>query len=182
MKGITGSNEVLADAIPQVAFVGRSNAGKSSTINALMNEIVARVSKTPGRTKEINFFLMHGEKYIVDLPGFGYARTSVTMAEKIRGYILWYLTSPEVRPNLQHLLLIIDGSVGMTKFDRELIEIAYEEKLPLIVVHNKMDKLNQSDTIKAQRAFKQEFPRQEYFMVSSRTKRGIDALRTRIGL
>ena len=182
IKGITGSNEILEDAIPHIAFVGRSNAGKSSTINALLNEKAAKVSATPGRTQEINFFLVDAEKYVVDLPGFGYAQTSVKTANKIRGYILWYLTSPEVRPHLQQLVLIIDGSVGMTKFDRELLEVATEENLPLIVVHNKMDKLNQSETVSAERAFKQAFPHQEYCMISSREGRGIAALRTRLGL
>jgi len=160
--------------------VGRSNAGKSSTINALLDTSIAKVSGTPGRTKEINLFLVGEKKIIADLPGFGFAQTSVKVAEKLRGYILWYLTSPEVK--LSQLVLILDGSVGLTPFDRELIEIAYEEELPLIVVHNKMDKLNQSETVKAERVFKQEFPKQEFFMIAAKKGNGIEKLRTRLGL
>ena len=99
VRGIKGTDPILNSGLPQIAFVGRSNVGKSSTLNALLNrkDLVA-VSKKPGKTTEINFFLVNEKIYFVDLPGYGYARAGSKKREKIKKLIVWYLTSGEARP------------------------------------------------------------------------------------
>ena len=91
MKGLVGDDEILADGIPQIAFVGRSNVGKSSLINVLTNSKVSRTSSFPGRTQEINIFLVNNAFYLVDLPGYGFARASGMGREKIGELIDSYL-------------------------------------------------------------------------------------------
>ena len=84
VKGIRGSDSILETPLPQIAFVGRSNVGKSSSINALLGvHNLARTSRTPGKTQEINFFLVNDNTFFVDLPGYGYAKLPVKEAETI---------------------------------------------------------------------------------------------------
>lgn len=182
MRGINGTNDILNTPWPQVAFVGRSNVGKSSTINALLNGQFTRVSSMPGKTTEINFYNVDDRMFVVDLPGFGYAKLPVPMQHKIREHILWYLTSQEVYPNLRTLILVTDAKVGITDYDRDLIEVARAEKLPLLVLLNKADHLNQSEKVKATRAFEAEFPGQEYVVTSATKKTNINKLFDRLAI
>lgn len=143
IKGITGTNKILEDGKRQVAFVGRSNVGKSSLINSLVGiKDLARSSSTPGRTQEINFFLVNNREYFVDLPGYGFAKTSKKKREKIRKMIIWYLTYAGVKPS--KVILIIDAKVGIKEFDIEMLSLLQEENIKTIVVANKMDKVKKS--------------------------------------
>jgi GTP-binding protein len=143
VRGVTGSTDFLKDERPQIAFVGRSNVGKSSVINSLtQRKNLVRTSSTPGKTMEINFFLVNDTAYFVDLPGYGYAQHSQKRREKLRKTILWYLTSGEA--HIATVVLIIDTKIGLRPFDDEMLDIAREEKLPVVVIANKIDKLNQS--------------------------------------
>jgi GTP-binding protein len=141
VKGIIGTDTIIDSPLPMVAFVGRSNVGKSSTINKLLGKQVARPSGTPGKTQEINFFRVNEALFFVDLPGYGYAKTSVAFAEKLRKRILWFLSEAK----LFQLVLIIDPKAGITKLDEDLLEIVKGEDIPLVVVVNKIDKLNQKE-------------------------------------
>ena len=144
IKGIIGTDSILGDGIPQVAFVGRSNVGKSSIINSLvLRKNLVKSSGTPGKTREINFFLINKSFYFVDLPGYGFARMAVKGAEKIRKLILWYLGSGEARPKL--VVLIVDASVNPMPYDKEMSDILRAENLPFVVVGNKVDRLNQKE-------------------------------------
>src|SRR3990167_7680582 len=99
VKGITGTDDILYDGIPQIAFVGRSNVGKSSVINSLVNQNeLVKVGKKPGKTTEINFFIINNKFYFVDLPGYGYAELSPIEKEKIRKRMLWYLLESGAKP------------------------------------------------------------------------------------
>jgi GTP-binding protein len=143
IKGIRGSDPILRDAKPQFAFVGRSNVGKSSVINALLNRNgMAKSSSTPGKTKEINFFLVNEELYFVDLPGYGYARVSDKEKERLVKMILWYLLESGASPRL--VFLIIDANAGLTKKDEEMIRVLTEGAVPFVVIGNKIDKINKS--------------------------------------
>src|SRR5881394_1791063 len=114
VKGITGDDIILTDNIPQIAFIGRSNVGKSSVINSLANKkAMARSSSSAGRTKEINFFLINKDFYLVDLPGYGFAHGSLDERKNIQQLIYWYLTNPEVEQ--KKVVLIIDANVGVTQ-------------------------------------------------------------------
>lgn len=179
-RGIHGSDPILGTPYPQIAFVGRSNVGKSSIINALLGGVFARVSATPGKTQEINFYTVDDRLFVVDLPGYGYAQLPIPIQEKIRKHILWYLGSDEVRPKL--VLLILDARVGVTQADRELIEVVRAEQHPLLVVLNKWDKLNQSEAVHALRDFQTEYPDLEALPASAEKKFNIPKLFERLEL
>jgi GTP-binding protein len=127
-----------------VAFVGRSNVGKSSVINSLvMRKDLVKSSSMPGKTREINFFFINKKFYFVDLPGYGFARMGAKGAEKIRKLILWYLGSGEARIRL--VVLIVDSVVKPMDHDREMADILRAENIPFVVVANKIDRLNQTE-------------------------------------
>jgi GTP-binding protein len=146
IKSINGTDDILYDGKPQVAFIGRSNVGKSSLINSLIGKPLAKSSTQPGKTVKINFFLIKSNMYFVDLPGYGYAHTSQEMREHFRKLIFWYLTQADVKHKL--VVLIIDAKVGITVFDRETIEIFNENKTNFVIIANKIDKLKMSEKYK----------------------------------
>ena len=144
VKGIRGTDPIVTDGLPQVAFVGRSNVGKSSLINRLCNKReLVKVSHKPGKTVEINFFLINGASYFVDLPGYGYARVSPDEKEKLQKLIVWYLTGSGAKP--APVVLVLDCKVGITDFDRQMIEILTEQGHPFVLAANKVDKLTQKE-------------------------------------
>lgn len=144
VKGIIGTDAILRDGKPQIAFVGRSNVGKSSVINKLLSKPnLAKSSSTPGKTSEINFFLIDNKAYVVDLPGYGFAKVGQKISEKFRKRILWYLTESGVRP--KYVVLIIDARRGITDLDEDMIEILLKEGHKWAIVINKSDKLKQSE-------------------------------------
>lgn len=155
LKGITGTDIILSDGVPQVAFVGRSNVGKSSIVNSLVNrKDLVKTSNRPGKTTEINFFGINNNKfYFVDLPGYGYAKRSPKEKESIEKLILWYLMYSET--NLFKVVLILDSKAGLTAFDEEMIRVLREKGHRLIIVANKVDKLNQKETVAQLRAIKE---------------------------
>lgn len=144
VKGIIGTDPILGDQYPQIAFVGRSNVGKSSVINSLvLRKGLVKSSSTPGKTKEINFFFINKAYYFVDLPGYGFARMGAKGAEKIRKLILWYLGSGEARVRL--VVLIVDLGVRPMVHDKEMADILRAENIDFVVVGNKVDRLNQTE-------------------------------------
>jgi GTP-binding protein len=143
VKGIIGEDKILGDNIPQVAFVGRSNVGKSSVINSLIGRNLARSSSTAGRTKEINFYLINKDFYLVDLPGYGYAKTTLLERKNLRSLVYWYLMYSSVK--LKKLVLIIDAKIGMTEYDLEVLRRLQEREKDLVIVANKIDKVKKSE-------------------------------------
>lgn len=142
IKGIRGTDPITDSDTPQIAFFGRSNVGKSSTINMLVNrKSLVKSSGTPGKTKEINFFNINDKFLFVDLPGYGYAKVSKTEREKLRKLILWYLR--ETKPVERILILVLDAQVGLTDYDKEILDIAIKRDESVVIVLNKIDKLNQ---------------------------------------
>ena len=144
VKGIIGTDPILKEKHSHVAFVGRSNVGKSSVINSLvMRKDLVKSSSMPGKTREINFFFINKKFYFVDLPGYGFARMGAKGAEKIRKLILWYLGSGEARVKL--VVLIVDSVVKPMPYDKEMADILRAENIPFVVVANKIDRLNQTE-------------------------------------
>ena len=144
VKGILGTDLILKEKRHNIAFVGRSNVGKSSVINSLvMRKDLVKSSSMPGKTREINYFLINKKFYFVDLPGYGFARMGAKGAEKIRKLILWYLGSGEAR--VQLVVLIVDSVVKPMAYDKEMADILRSENIPFVVVSNKMDRLNQTE-------------------------------------
>jgi GTP-binding protein len=145
LKGIVGTDIILIDGVPEIAFVGRSNVGKSSLINSLVNrKDLVKVGKKPGKTTEINFFSINRKKcYFVDLPGYGYAEASPKQKESIEKLILWYLMYSGA--GIHKVVLILDVKAGLTAFDEEMIRVLREHNHSYVVVANKVDKLNQKE-------------------------------------
>lgn len=174
IKGIIGTDSILGEKYPQVAFVGRSNVGKSSVINSLvLRKDLVKSSSMPGKTREINFFLINKSFYFVDLPGYGFARMGAKGAEKIRKLILWYLGSGEARPRL--VVLIVDACIKPTSYDKEMADILRAENIPFVVVANKVDRLNQTEHAHNIKAIEASLGAST-FSYSARTHKGRDGL------
>ncbi len=183
IKGIRGTDEILENGIPQVAFIGRSNVGKSSTINALTNHNgLARTSSFPGRTQEINVFLINPDSsvgtgdsfYLIDLPGYGYAKAPVALRESILKLIKWYLVDSGCMQ--KKIVLIIDANVGATANDIEMLRILEKENKNVIVVANKIDKVKSSEKIKQLKKIQESFPNYKVISFSAEKKIGVDEL------
>lgn len=129
-------------ALPEVAFAGRSNVGKSSLLNTLVGRrSLARVSKTPGRTREINFFRVNGTFVMVDLPGYGYAKISKERKADWRPLIESYL---KLTPQLRGIVLLLDIRRDPSEDDRAMLDFLSEVEIPTIVAVTKADKLTRS--------------------------------------
>lgn len=124
---------------PEIAFAGRSNAGKSSVLNRLTgSRTTAKVSKTPGRTQALNLFDVRGGGRLVDLPGYGYAKASKVSQARWQSNVNTYLSK---RDSLVAVVLVMDIRHPLTNFDTELIDWANSSELPLLALLNKADKL-----------------------------------------
>ena len=171
---MVGPIDILTDGTPQVAFIGRSNAGKSSLLNSLCkSKKLAITSKTPGRTKEINVFLVNGTHYFMDLPGYGYAKASGATIQKLGQLISWYLFKSEADPLV---VVLIDAVVGPTKDDIAMLEDLMEDKKRIIVVANKIDKIKSSKYQTRLRELKKELNGFIIVPYSSKTGVGVQEL------
>jgi GTP-binding protein len=144
VTSIVGPDKLLADKnFPQIAFIGRSNAGKSSIINSLTNQAgLAKTSSFPGRTQQINLFLINKAFYLVDLPGYGYAKLSHEARAQLEALLNWYFF--ESGYEQKKAVLIIDASLGPTESDLEMLHALMQHEKNIIVVANKIDKIKNS--------------------------------------
>ena len=124
-------------SFPEIAFIGRSNVGKSSLINAVFMKKLAHISNTPGKTRQINFFNHGDSMMVVDLPGYGFAKISQKEALQISDLVSQYLTT---RENLRKIFILIDNSLGPKKIDIEMIESMEKIKQKIIICYTKSDK------------------------------------------
>lgn len=166
----------------EVAFAGRSNAGKSSAINTLANHTrLAFVSKTPGRTQHINYFDFGGERRLVDLPGYGYAEVPVAVRAHWEKLLSYYLMT---RTNLIGLVLIMDARRPLTELDRQMIDWFRPTGKPVHCLLTKADKLSRQDQIKTLRQVEAEFAEDSLMTVqlfSSLKKQGVDEVENIVG-
>jgi GTP-binding protein len=177
---------VAAEGLPQVAFSGRSNVGKSSLINRLLGRTrtpIARVSGEPGKTQEINFYRVRsdeGEFCLVDLPGYGYARVPQAIRAKWRPLINGYLEGNEA---LAGVVQLIDIRHGPTKDDRTAIEYLAELELPVLFVLTKADKLTAARASRALAEFSDSLgvEAEQVLPVSARKGTGMEELRDTVG-
>ena len=131
------------DGKPEFAFIGRSNVGKSSLINMLTHKGLAKVSGTPGKTRLLNFFLINQSWYLVDLPGYGYARVSKSEQRNLQGMINSYF---KYREELISAFVLIDSTISPTKIDLDFINGLGEAQVPFVIVFTKTDRIG-SDTM-----------------------------------
>lgn len=174
MKGLVGDDEILADGIPQIAFIGRSNVGKSSLINVITNSKASRTSSFPGRTQEINIFLVNDSFYFVDLPGYGFARASGLGREKIGELIDSYLFNSI--HNQKKVVMIIDAGIGMTEKDILMFQELTNHQKDFLIVANKIDRLKQSDYHKKMMEIKKVVGDHLVIPFSNKTRKGALAL------
>ena len=162
------------DSLSEVAFAGRSNAGKSSAINTLTDQSnLARISKTPGRTQLINFFTVEPGRYLVDLPGYGYAKVPLAVKNKWQFELEQYLRK---RQSLVGLVLLSDVRHPLKDFDRMMIDWATQSNLPLLLLLTKSDKLKKrpaQNTLLAAKKELGELPDVNVQLFSSLKKTGI---------
>jgi len=143
LKGVVAMDGMPPADRVEVCFAGRSNVGKSTLINALTGrKSLARASNTPGRTQEINFFTLGDERYLVDLPGYGYANAPVNVVEKWQRLLKAYLSG---RANLRRAFVLIDARHGVKPVDSEIMELLDRSAVPFQAVLTKTDKVKEKD-------------------------------------
>ena len=160
---------------PEYAFIGRSNVGKSSLINMITNhKKLAKTSSRPGKTQLINHFAINDDWYLVDLPGYGYAKISKTERDKFQAYIIDYI---EKRENLYCLFVLIDSRLAPQKIDIEFITWLGEKRVPFAIVFTKTDKLGKNQLASNVAHYKRELKKEwgelpDVFLSSSETGLG----------
>ena len=143
LKSAHEATQFVPDSGAEVAFAGRSNAGKSSAINTILNRRnFARTSKSPGRTQLINFFSLTGDQRLVDLPGYGYARVGRSVQKHWEGLLAEYF---ETRTSLQGLFLVVDSRRGLGDFDWQMLDWFRMIDCPVNVLLTKADKLKRQE-------------------------------------
>jgi GTP-binding protein len=165
-------------SVPEIAFLGRSNVGKSSLLNALVGAKAAKVSSTPGRTRAINFFLVSGERrapkmIFADLPGYGYAKISKSISAEWPGFIEPYLAA---RETLALCICIVDANVPVRQNDRQLLDWLRSVEREVLVVATKVDRLSGNERTRNLAALKRELEFEEIVPVSAKTGYGIEEL------
>ncbi|MBR5395441.1 MAG: YihA family ribosome biogenesis GTP-binding protein [Bacteroidaceae bacterium] len=164
-----------AGTLPEFAFIGRSNVGKSSLINMLTGrEHLAKTSATPGKTVLINHFLINGNWYVVDLPGYGYAKRSMQQREELERMIKGYILR---REQMMNLFLLIDARHEPQRIDLEFIEWLGENGIPFSIVFTKADKLSRGKLSGNITHYLSELSKQweelpPHFITSSETRQG----------
>lgn len=189
--GAASAAQFPADSGYEVAFAGRSNVGKSSALNVLTGQrALARVSKTPGRTQQINFFALDGERRLVDLPGYGYAKVGEELRRQWAQLVDTYLNS---RQCLRGVVLLMDIRHPLTEFDRQMLAWCIESQRAALVVLTKADKLSRSQALLALQGVKRALAEDlsvepgvtgsaavDVVMFSSLKKTGVDAVKAQM--
>ena len=142
VRGIRNVDDLPLDRLPEIAFAGRSNVGKSSLINAIVGSPLARASNTPGRTQELNFFKVGTRFYLVDLPGYGYAAAPKKNVETWTRLIHDYLRG---RQQLKRVFLLIDARHGIKKVDENIMKMLDSAAVSYQLVLTKIDKIKSTE-------------------------------------
>jgi GTP-binding protein len=173
--GATDTRHFPAPNLPEIAFLGRSNVGKSSVINSLLGHKVAKTSSTPGRTRAINFFEIrwpgkpNPEMIFADLPGYGYAKISKSISEQWPDFVEPYLKE---RESLALCLGLVDVNIPAQQSDQQLLEFLRSEGRPVIIVATKCDRLSGNQLRKALDALSERNPGTGLVRFSARTGEG----------
>lgn len=179
MKSAPSMATLPADAGTEVAFVGRSNSGKSTALNTLCQQrALARTSRTPGRTRELNYFAVAETERLVDLPGYGYAAVPIALQQAWGEFIAVYFAA---RCSLSGMVQLVDSRHGIRDLDAELLRYAWQRQLPTLVLLSKSDKLNRQEQVNAVRQAKAALsslhPEAQVLLFSAKDKVGIEEAR-----
>ncbi len=176
VTSVFNTSQLPVPDYPEIAFAGRSNVGKSSLINKLINRRgLVKVSAQPGKTQSLNFFLVEESMYLVDLPGYGFAKVPRKVKNDWQGLITSYL---EKRENLRCIVVIVDMRHNAKDQDLELVAWLRMMELPLLLVYTKADKLSGNQRGKLAAALDREFgaTRAERVIFSAKTGEGMEDL------
>ncbi len=176
--GISNLEQLPPSYISEIAFAGRSNVGKSSLINAVMGRKIAHVSHTPGRTQQLNFFEVGPHFWLVDMPGYGYAKVSKSLKASWDGLIKNYLVG---RPNLRVVFLLIDSRHGLKDSDKEMMKMLDQSAVAYRIILTKSDEPKGSELKKTKDAVEDAIKKHPAAFptalpVSSWEKKGIDEI------
>jgi GTP-binding protein len=175
VKGVIGDDYGMKDKLPHIAFFGRSNAGKSSVINSLVaKKDFAKANKMPGKTRVANFFRINDSFYLVDFPGYGYARRSIEERNKMIKRIFWYIEFSPSRPRA--VFLITDANIGLTSLDKEMLKLLKVSGHKVIIVANKIDKMSKTALEKQLLSVRKDTPDFQVFPYSAKTGEGREGL------
>jgi GTP-binding protein len=179
MLSASDSSHFPPPQLPEVAFLGRSNVGKSSVINALLGQKIAKTSSTPGRTRSINFFEVRWpgkpapELVFTDLPGYGYAKISKEISQEWPKFIEPYLRE---RPNLALCVALVDANVPTQESDRQMIAYLRETERNYVVVATKTDKLSGNQLQRAIQNLREEYAEARIVTFSAKSGKGREEL------
>lgn len=184
MLSATSPDHFPAPSVPEIAFLGRSNVGKSSLLNALLGAKLAHVSSTPGRTRAINFFSIaespqrqQPQLYFSDLPGYGYAKISKSISSEWPKFIEPYLAE---RPTLALCLCLVDSNIAPQKGDVQLIRFLRSAGRRFLVLGTKADRLSGNARVKAQASLRRGLEIEDLLLCSSKTGAGLKEVWTEI--
>jgi GTP-binding protein len=179
MKSASDAGQFPAPTLPEIAFLGRSNVGKSSVINSLLGSKIARTSSTPGRTRSINFFEIRWpgkpqpELVFTDLPGYGYAKISREISQQWPTFIDPYLKE---RPCLALCVALVDANVPPQSADRQLLDFLSGIGRPTLIVATKSDRLSGNQLRNSLHTLAEAYPQAQVIPFSARTGEGREAL------
>lgn len=177
VKSAMKPDQYPKDRLPEVAFVGRSNVGKSSLLNALLNRKgLAKISATPGKTQTVNFFLINEKVYFVDLPGYGFAKVPVSVKEEWGRVMTQYLMA---RDTLKLVVALVDARHKPSELDQEMIALLEDAEVPTLIVGTKIDKLKRAERKKNISAIRETLGLDEDAVIqpfSSVTREGVKPL------
>ena len=181
IKSITiHDNKIFLEERKELVFVGRSNVGKSSLMNALMQKKdLVKTSSKPGKTRNANLFLVNGKYHFTDLPGYGFAKLGHELREDLDALISWYLE--EKRHTIKQVVLICDAKIGPQQSDIDMYNYITELELPITVVMSKVDKLSNNDKNKTIAHTQKTFFWARVMGISSTKMDGVDELRKVLG-
>lgn len=181
--GVAKLEQLPFSDLPEVAFAGRSNVGKSSLINAVTGKrSLAKTSSTPGRTQQLNYFNLNNQIHIVDLPGYGYAQAPENMVKQWQKVIFAYLQG---RVNLKRVFLLIDARHGIKKVDMEVMEMLDKAAVTYQIILTKTDKISLKELSSLQEKVKTEIAKHaaayiNVIATSSEKKQGLELVRAEI--
>ncbi|MDH5784207.1 MAG: ribosome biogenesis GTP-binding protein YihA/YsxC [Chromatiales bacterium] len=175
-------NQLPPDEGAEVAFAGRSNAGKSTALNAITdNRTLAKTSKTPGRTQLINFFSLDESHHLVDLPGYGYAKVPMSVKLHWQQVLSTYL---QQRQSLKGLVLLMDVRHPLKEYDHQMLDWCRHQQMPVHILLTKADKLKRGAASQAllqvRKALKEEHPQATVQLFSAPAKQGVDEARHKL--
>jgi len=171
IKSITKLSDKPQDNLPEIAFVGRSNVGKSSLMNALFNrKNLVKTSSTPGKTQLINYFIVNEEMYFVDLPGYGFAKIPKKVSAKWQEMLELYISKSK---ELRLVCLLIDSRRSLMESDLQMAEWLIYIGTPFVIALTKTDKLAKNKLTQQKKYYSEKFPTNHIFPVSVKDKNSI---------